>query len=218
MTSLPFVFEAPALFDAYPDLFNTGVGIEHFNENSAIAYYDYKTNCIIFNDTYLAIANDSDVRSKLIHELQHAVQYIEGFSKGGHVSSDTITYANNIRNIVDSKDENTRQMFIDAIKALRKKDKDTFADIFDSLDKHNQNDLKEAMNHLLEYDRLYVNMNVSQVKLKPETPRHALICPCGRELPTPLTKLKIPQEILRESFSQKIIASLLLIFSNNSIS
>ena len=89
------LYDDDSLFDAYPQL--GGIGVEFTNTGNTLGSFDgltikldrgyiangkFHPNAIIDYDkdrvTYLPL------RSVLIHEVQHAIQYIEGFAKGGN--------------------------------------------------------------------------------------------------------------------------------------
>lgn len=73
------VIDAPELFKAYPQL--KGVRIETdaiMNDMSSNGEYDSKTNTITIHADELKYMNDI-----LNHEIQHAIQGIEGFATGG---------------------------------------------------------------------------------------------------------------------------------------
>lgn len=73
------VIDAPELFKAYPQL--KGVRIDTdaiMNDMSSHGEYDSKTNTITIHADELKYMNDI-----LNHEIQHAIQDIEGFAKGG---------------------------------------------------------------------------------------------------------------------------------------
>ena len=77
------------LFNAYPQLKNIKVTITDTNSNNfdrskgtLYGYYDDGNKEIVINK---ALRN-SEKRSTIIHEIQHAIQAIEGFAKGGNPS------------------------------------------------------------------------------------------------------------------------------------
>ena len=73
------VIDAPELFKAYPQL--KGVRIDTdaiMNDMPSHGEYDSKTNTITIHDDELKYMNDI-----LNHEIQHAIQGIEGFATGG---------------------------------------------------------------------------------------------------------------------------------------
>ncbi len=70
------------LFKAYPELKTTNVVFGSYqNEDFAGAFYESE-NKIVVN-----LANASDVRSVLAHEIQHAIQRTEGFAPGGNTDA-----------------------------------------------------------------------------------------------------------------------------------
>ncbi len=65
------------LFEAYPQLKDINV---FFDSESSIhhGYYNKEKNIIVFSDS----ENKTELRKTIIHEVQHAVQKIEGFASG----------------------------------------------------------------------------------------------------------------------------------------
>ncbi len=65
------------LFEAYPQLKDINV---FFDSESSIhhGYYNKEKNIIVFSDS----ENKTELRKTIIHEVQHAVQEIEGFASG----------------------------------------------------------------------------------------------------------------------------------------
>jgi hypothetical protein len=79
------------LFIAYPQLKNTKLLISIIDNIAAIIHrgsYSQKENAIkIFAN------NIQDANSTLLHEIQHAIQHIEGFSKGGNLNTASELYS-----------------------------------------------------------------------------------------------------------------------------
>lgn len=73
------VIDAPGLFEAYPQLKDVRIDTDAImNDMPSIGEYNPKTNTITIHADELKYMN-----SILNHEIQHAIQYIEGFGKGG---------------------------------------------------------------------------------------------------------------------------------------
>ena len=73
------VIDAPGLFEAYPQLKNVRIDTDAImNDMPSNGEYNPKTNTITIHADELKYMN-----SILNHEIQHAIQYIEGFGKGG---------------------------------------------------------------------------------------------------------------------------------------
>lgn len=73
------VIDAPALFEAYPQLKDVRIDTDAImNDMPSNGVYNAKTNTITIHADDLKYMN-----SILNHEIQHAIQYIEGFGKGG---------------------------------------------------------------------------------------------------------------------------------------
>ncbi|MCR5401186.1 MAG: Flp pilus assembly complex ATPase component TadA [Treponema sp.] len=69
------VLNAPELFKAYPELRHTQFKIEKLPSGTS---GEYRT------DTNTIVLDESAGKSVLLHEIQHAIQYIEGFATGGN--------------------------------------------------------------------------------------------------------------------------------------
>jgi site-specific DNA-cytosine methylase len=77
--NLADVIDAPKLFEAYPQLKNVRIDTDAImNDMPSNGNYNAKTNTITIHADELKYMN-----SILNHEIQHAIQYIEGFGKGG---------------------------------------------------------------------------------------------------------------------------------------
>ena len=73
------VIDAPGLFEAYPQLKDVRIDTDAImNDMPSNGVYNAKTNTITIHADELKYLN-----SILNHEIQHAIQYIEGFAKGG---------------------------------------------------------------------------------------------------------------------------------------
>lgn len=73
------VIDAPGLFEAYPQLKDVRIDTDAImNDMPSNGVYNAKTNTITIHADDLKYMN-----SILNHEIQHAIQYIEGFTKGG---------------------------------------------------------------------------------------------------------------------------------------
>lgn len=77
--SLHDVLEAPELFKAYPQLKNVRVKLD-WKTPEGDGNYNNATKTITLG---YGGSTNSLLRSTLHHEVQHAIQYIEGFAKGG---------------------------------------------------------------------------------------------------------------------------------------
>lgn len=64
------------LFEAYPQLKDTNIRFDYIKGNG---YYDSGSDIIVIK----AKLSYDEQRAALMHEIQHAIQYIEGFAKGG---------------------------------------------------------------------------------------------------------------------------------------
>lgn len=73
------VIDAPGLFEAYPQLKDVRIDTDAImNDMPSNGVYNAKTNTITIH------ADDQKYMNSILnHEIQHAIQYIEGFGKGG---------------------------------------------------------------------------------------------------------------------------------------
>ena len=69
------------LFAAYPELKNITLRFEQRSKSNH-GKYNASSNEIVLNE--LLLKDEDKLKTTLIHELQHAVQYIEGFATGGN--------------------------------------------------------------------------------------------------------------------------------------
>ena len=86
--SLGEIYNNPALYEAYPELKGIQIRLEKINSTkgkqvrNAAGYVDEDGNIIIDKD--LPVYKMKEV---LVHEIQHIIQYKEGFSTGGNIYS-----------------------------------------------------------------------------------------------------------------------------------
>ena len=73
------LIEHKELFEAYPELRNVKIRNDFIGE--AKASYDIEANSIVFPRGFTTKGNE--LKDILLHEIQHAIQEIEGFAKGG---------------------------------------------------------------------------------------------------------------------------------------
>lgn len=95
--TLDAYIEAPDLFKAYPELKKVEMRFEPLDSDYLAQYsrsrsiYDYMTGgdatkSIVINTNKLCMVTDqATLKSVLSHEMQHAVQDIEGFAQGGNI-------------------------------------------------------------------------------------------------------------------------------------
>lgn len=76
------VYDAPELYKAYPQLRDVVVMVDDIPEGGA--QWDKRANAIVFNAKHYDVMSAEFKRSTIIHEIQHAVQDIEGFNRGGN--------------------------------------------------------------------------------------------------------------------------------------
>lgn len=82
------VLDNPELYNAYPELKNIPVTIKKFGSGFLGVYLPDEKR-IMLNE------NSHDKERTLLHEVQHAIQDIEGFAKGGNVQSMDNFYSKN---------------------------------------------------------------------------------------------------------------------------
>ncbi len=81
--TLAEVLDYGELYEAYPELGGMEVRVKVLAGDTA-GFYDRESGCIMINKRF--ITRPDEVRNTLLHEVQHAIQYIEGFAKGGNSS------------------------------------------------------------------------------------------------------------------------------------
>lgn len=81
-TPLNEVLDDPELFASYPQLKDVKVSVDELKSTEK-AHFNPNKNEIVLNSALDA----QDMKSSLYHEIQHAVQKIEGFASGGEVGN-----------------------------------------------------------------------------------------------------------------------------------
>lgn len=95
---LAYVIDAPGLFEAYPQLKNVRIDTDAImNDMPSNGEYNPKTNTITIHADELKYMN-----SILNHEIQHAIQFIEGFATGGNEVSVRMRIEDRMQNIEDA--------------------------------------------------------------------------------------------------------------------
>ena len=95
---LAYVIDAPGLFEAYPQLKNVRIDTDAImNYMPSNGEYNPKTNTITIHADELKYMN-----SILNHEIQHAIQFIEGFATGGNEDSVRMRIEDRMQNIEDA--------------------------------------------------------------------------------------------------------------------
>ena len=77
-TTLGELYDAPALYVAYPELKDIEIAFRQLGDTFAI----FDGDRISLSDT--SIGNKEEIKSSLLHEIQHAIQDKEGFARGGN--------------------------------------------------------------------------------------------------------------------------------------
>lgn len=92
------VIDAPGLFEAYPQLKDVRIDTDAImNDMPSNGEYNAKTNTITIHADELKYMN-----SILNHEIQHAIQFIEGFATGGNEDSVRSRIEDRMQNIEDA--------------------------------------------------------------------------------------------------------------------
>lgn len=76
------LLEHPKLFEAYPELASAKISVR---QPGGTFYGEYGRDIHTGNQT-ITVRNNEDMLSTLMHEIQHGVQDIEGFPRGGSAS------------------------------------------------------------------------------------------------------------------------------------
>ena len=76
------VLEHDALFEAYPELEDTSISFAELDDGER-GYYDRVSNTIVISNTLINSAGEK--LKTMLHEIQHAIQNIEGFGGGSSV-------------------------------------------------------------------------------------------------------------------------------------
>lgn len=88
------ILQHNTLFMVYPELKNYDVKI---NEMDANGSFNAKSKTIKLNNSLLK--NQKSIEGTLIHEIQHAIQYIEGFETGRRANKSKLAYLNSLGEI-----------------------------------------------------------------------------------------------------------------------
>lgn len=91
-TLLGYLINHNELFKSYPQLRDVMVYSKDAN-GDGVAYYNPKYKSITISSRSLRTLSDNGLKSILIHEIQHAIQDIEGFTPGTD-TSDFVKYLN----------------------------------------------------------------------------------------------------------------------------
>lgn len=100
------VVSHPELFDAYPELRNIRVNVKNMRN---YGHYDEWSGVIAIN----RIQGVGEMHSTLLHEIQHAIQSIEGFARGGSTQANGRKY-NNLSGEVEARNAERRMTLPEA--------------------------------------------------------------------------------------------------------
>lgn len=90
------VINHPQLFEAYPQMKDWKVKVKKLSPSTG-AQYSRGSHTITINKSYMG--NDEFIRTALIHEIQHGIQEIEGFARGGNPNEFIVKYTPNKNDI-----------------------------------------------------------------------------------------------------------------------
>jgi len=95
------ILDHPELFEAYPALKHIDIYIDHNEDSGYLGSYSRARKMITLNG--LALGDDmAQVFSTLHHEIQHAVQDVEGFARGGNSSK---SFVDDVKSLVRTRQE-----------------------------------------------------------------------------------------------------------------
>ena len=126
--------EDDELFKAYPDLKTMSVLFTDQLPRNVLGSYNEIENLIEINS-----ALDNDVASVMAHEIQHAIQSIEGFARGGNDA-----YIDKVKDYIGNTSFKEMENFANNIAKLR--GLPTYRDWMDNLDDNSFHQLAELKN------------------------------------------------------------------------
>ena len=127
ITALPLedAIKNNGLFDAYPQLKSIMVRTRDGASIAMTAWNDVRKD-IVFNNGYLHSISEAETRSTLIHEIQHAIQGIEGFTAGSNPNMftdviDEVAVEKARKRFHSILDNKTKENFFFEVEETRKK-------------------------------------------------------------------------------------------------
>jgi len=92
---LKALIDMPRLYEAYPELKNINIHITSMADRRTLGYYSPADGSIGLNRQYDWTKGGTmkpikNIKETLVHEIQHAIQGLEGFAKGGNTGN--LTY------------------------------------------------------------------------------------------------------------------------------
>lgn len=132
-TSLGELLDFPELFDNYPELRDIPVRLRTLGQKAQYTRnantFSWRPNEIDLDLNYIEYTPDfKDFTSSLLHEVQHAVQDMEGFLEMGSVSSDLMSFDEYLGLPIEIEARNVQRRFEDP--TLRTQLPETTVDIF----------------------------------------------------------------------------------------
>lgn len=143
------------LFNAYPELKDVNIWFGKIEGDYATnGMYSPEENAIIlFHTNPLSVAwADKHAKSTLVHEIQHAIQSIEGFAKGGSVDSVVQNYRNKI---YDRMNEAYREYHTNE---ELKKDYDEYKKLFNKVANASEDEFMAAYDELFKFEESHENV------------------------------------------------------------
>lgn len=82
--NIPLIMREPLLLDAYPELEDLKLYAMYSPRNGCAGYYNPSTKGIVISMGTPSDKFEFQIEGVLLHEIQHLIQEIEGFAKGGN--------------------------------------------------------------------------------------------------------------------------------------
>lgn len=136
------ILEHKNLFDQYPELANIDVSFDIISGSRTLGWYqaptgedraDNRPGHISLNERLLQEDNRDDLMDTLIHELQHAIQDTEGFTRG----SSPDAWQRRINDGYDNRmpaDKQAAQQAADELRELRRVEPEYYRDMMDLME------------------------------------------------------------------------------------
>ncbi len=146
VATLKDMIQHDALFEAYPQLRNIRVLIENVDGGAKGEYAEKKHTIKISSKL-----SPKEARKTLLHEIQHAVQSIEGFTSGGNLESNRAA-VEEVMNIMELTEQQRKMVSLDLLAKYSDMVKRPIYDKLLALAQKNEfNTVKEYINSLGDY-------------------------------------------------------------------
>ncbi|HAS8538450.1 TPA: hypothetical protein I7730_01390 [Vibrio vulnificus] len=137
------ILDHPELYEAYPALKYVNIHIDSDENSGYRGYYSRARKLIVLNST--ALGDDmSQVFSTLHHEVQHAIQDIEGFARGGNTDK---SFVDDVKALIRTRQEEATNK----VSQWEIDNKDVLAELEDAERNYNQTMYFVAWQKLFEY-------------------------------------------------------------------